>query len=108
MASPVSVSTPRGALHKPPRLLGAPLFAPMSGHFSSKPGPLSGLLLAPALDADDRNFPDPLRDHDRQVSRLRSFMLNVDTQRRLLAAARRLRRSLPGDEKFGDPLSIAG
>ena len=32
----------------------------------------------------------------------------LDTQPALLAAARRLRRRLPGDERFGDPLSTAG
>lgn len=32
----------------------------------------------------------------------------LDTQPALLEAARRLRRKLPGDEKFGDPLSTAG
>jgi adenylate cyclase len=43
-----------------------------------------------------------------RVSRLRSFATGLDTQPALLAAARRLRRRLPGDEKFGDPLSTAG
>lgn len=60
------------------------------------------------LDTDEQNLPDGLRDQDRRPSRLRTFVLNVDTQPALLAAARRLRRRLPGDEKFGDPLSIAG
>jgi adenylate cyclase len=32
----------------------------------------------------------------------------LDTEPRLLAALRNLRRRLPGDEKFGDPLSAAG
>ncbi len=48
-------------------------------------------------------------DHDLQNgSRLRSAATSLDTQPRLLAAARRLRRRLPGDERFGDPLSTAG
>ena len=34
--------------------------------------------------------------------------MRIDTQPALLAAARRLRRRLPGDERFGDPLSTAG
>jgi adenylate cyclase len=44
---------------------------------------------------------------DRAV-RLRALAIQLDTQPGLLAAARRLRRRLPGDEKFGDPLSTAG
>jgi adenylate cyclase len=43
-----------------------------------------------------------------QVSRLRSIAERLDTQPALLAAARRLRQRLPGDEKFGDPLSTGG
>jgi adenylate cyclase len=41
-------------------------------------------------------------------ARLRALAIQLDTQPGLLAAARRLRRRLPGDEKFGDPLSTAG
>ena len=41
-------------------------------------------------------------------ARLRALAIQFDTQPGLLAAARRLRRRLPGDEKFGDPLSTAG
>jgi adenylate cyclase len=40
--------------------------------------------------------------------RLRALAIQVDTQPGLLGIARRLRRRLPGDEKFGDPLSTAG
>ncbi len=43
-----------------------------------------------------------------RLARLRRAAQRVDTQPILLAAARRLRRRLPGDEKFGDPLSTAG
>jgi adenylate cyclase len=39
---------------------------------------------------------------------MRELALQLDTQPGLLAAARRLRHRLPGDEKFGDPLSTAG
>jgi adenylate cyclase len=50
---------------------------------------------------------DPDAEADR-VARLRQAAQRIDTQPALLAAARRLRRRLPGDEKFGDPLSTAG
>jgi adenylate cyclase len=40
--------------------------------------------------------------------RLRDAAAALDSQPRLLAAARRLRQRLPGDERFGDPLSTAG
>lgn len=50
---------------------------------------------------------DPDAEADR-VARLRRAAERLDTQPALLAAARRLRRRLPGDEKFGDPLSTAG
>ena len=40
--------------------------------------------------------------------RLRRIAKQIDTQPRLLTAAERLRRSLPGDEQFGDTLSTAG
>lgn len=40
--------------------------------------------------------------------RLRGAAAALDSQPKLLAAARRLRQRLPGDERFGDPLSTAG
>jgi adenylate cyclase len=40
--------------------------------------------------------------------RLRRLAVQVDSQPALLTAAQRLRRRLPGDEKFGDALSTAG
>jgi adenylate cyclase len=40
--------------------------------------------------------------------RLRRFAVQVDSHSSLLNATRRLRRQLPGDEQFGDPLSTAG
>ncbi|TMK66616.1 MAG: adenylate/guanylate cyclase domain-containing protein [Actinobacteria bacterium] len=43
-----------------------------------------------------------------RLARLRAAAMRLDSQPRLLAAARGLRRRLPGDEKFGDPLSTAG
>ncbi len=43
-----------------------------------------------------------------RISRLRHAAVRLDSRPSLLAAARRLRHSLPGDERFGDPLSMAG
>jgi adenylate cyclase len=40
--------------------------------------------------------------------RLREAAVGVDSHPWLLAVARRLRRTMPGDERFGDPLSTAG
>jgi adenylate cyclase len=40
--------------------------------------------------------------------RLRRMAVQVDSHSSLLTAARKLRRQLPGDEQFGDPLSTAG
>ncbi len=40
--------------------------------------------------------------------RLRRAAIGIDTQPALLSAATRLRRRLPGDERFGDVLSTAG
>ena len=42
------------------------------------------------------------------MARLRRLAVRFDTQPALLTAADRLRHRLPGDERFGDPLSIAG
>jgi adenylate cyclase len=50
--------------------------------------------------------PEAVAESDR--GRLRALAIQLDTQPGLLAAARRLRRRLPGDERFGDPLSTAG
>ncbi len=43
-----------------------------------------------------------------RFARLRTRAIAVDTRPLLLSIARRLRRGLPGDERFGDPLSTAG
>ncbi len=43
-----------------------------------------------------------------RLARLRAAVLRLDSEPALLSAARRIRRRLPGDEKFGDPLSTAG
>jgi adenylate cyclase len=47
-------------------------------------------------------------DHADRISRLRAAMTRLDSEPGLLSVARRIRRRLPGDEKFGDPLSTAG
>ena len=60
------------------------------------------------MDTDEQVLPEVLDDSAGRASRIRAFAQKVDAQPRLLAAARRLRRRLPGDEKFGDPLSTAG
>jgi adenylate cyclase len=63
----------------------------------------------------DSRVPQPVQEWDRaargatgRTARLRRRAIGIDTQPRLLAMARRLRRALPGDERFGDPLSTAG
>jgi adenylate cyclase len=43
-----------------------------------------------------------------RLARLRHAATNLDGQSSLVEAARQLRRRIPGDEKFGDPLSTAG
>jgi hypothetical protein len=43
-----------------------------------------------------------------RTRRLRRLAVQVDSHSSLLNATRRLRRQLPGDEQFGDPLSTAG
>jgi adenylate cyclase len=51
------------------------------------------------------------RDHARnarRLARIRAAAIQADSAPPLLAAARWLRRRLPGDERFGDPLSTAG
>jgi class 3 adenylate cyclase len=58
------------------------------------------------LDRPDA-VPEPT-DREGRARRLKRLAVGVDTQPRLLTAAERLRRSLPGDERFGDTLSTAG
>jgi adenylate cyclase len=43
-----------------------------------------------------------------RLARLRSAAVRLDTHPWLLTLTRRARRELPGDERFGDPLSTAG
>ena len=62
--------------------------------------------------AEERDIPDEVeqaaQDGAERISRVRATALRLDTEPTLLAAARRLRRRLPGDEQFGDALSTAG
>ena len=53
----------------------------------------------------------PTDEHEAVVARpgrVRAAAVRADTQPRLLELARWLRRRLPGDDRFGDPLSTAG
>ena len=59
-------------------------------------------------DVDEQQIDQAAREEVERVSRLRTAALKLDTSPQLLAAARSLRRRLPGDEEFGDPLSTAG
>jgi adenylate cyclase len=54
---------------------------------------------APAVDGDQPPHP---------IARLRATVTRLDREPSLLSVARRIRRRLPGDERFGDPLSISG
>ncbi len=44
----------------------------------------------------------------KRISVVRQPAVRLDTQPALLAGGRRLRQRLPGDPRFGDPLSTAG
>src|ERR1700759_4141598 len=55
----------------------------------------------------DTELAEPSNGAER-ARRLRRFAVQVDSHSSLLNATRRLRRQLPGDEQFGDPLSTAG
>ncbi len=51
---------------------------------------------------------DAAEPEEDRAARLRRLAAQVDSEPSLLTAAQRLRRRLPGDEKFGDPMSTAG
>jgi adenylate cyclase len=51
---------------------------------------------------------EPSPSTSERTRRVRRFAVQVDSHSSLLNATRRLRRQLPGDEQFGDPLSTAG
>jgi len=57
------------------------------------------------MDTGEPELPGTPQD---RASKARVLATRIGTQPRLLAAARRLRRRLPGGEKFGDALSTAG
>jgi adenylate cyclase len=59
-------------------------------------------------DSRDDEVVDSDSETDDRAATLRRFALQVDSQPALLTAAQRLRRRLPGDEQFGDPMSTAG
>jgi adenylate cyclase len=55
---------------------------------------------------DDRQ--NTVRPAAERLARMRAAAIRMDTTPRLLSFARRLRSRIPGDERFGDPLSTAG
>src|SRR5438552_7273180 len=70
-------------------------------------------MLAGAVRTDERQLPEVGQDSDdgderQRAERLRTRASELDTQPALLSWAKRLRQRLPGDERFGDPLSTAG
>jgi adenylate cyclase len=67
-----------------------------------------GAAMEPEKDVRSELIQPAARDGSGRVSRVRDAALRLDTRPSLVSAARRLRRSLPGDERFGDPLSTAG
>ncbi|MGI8505756.1 MAG: adenylate/guanylate cyclase domain-containing protein [Solirubrobacteraceae bacterium] len=60
------------------------------------------------MESGEPELPDGPEEPAEKAKRLRRLALRVDTQPALLTAAEALRRRLPGDERFGDPLSTAG
>lgn len=48
------------------------------------------------------------QENAKRLARIRAAALQADSAPQLLAAARWLRKRLPGDDRFGDPLSTAG
>ncbi|MFZ0040882.1 MAG: adenylate/guanylate cyclase domain-containing protein [Solirubrobacteraceae bacterium] len=58
----------------------------------------------PAADSDGEAAEKP----EERLARLRRVAAQVDAQPSLLSATQRLRRRLPGDERFGDAMSTAG
>jgi adenylate cyclase len=67
--------------------------------------------MAPETDRRREGIQAPAGDVEQpgaRLARLRAAVTRLDTEPALLSAARGIRRRLPGDEKFGDPLSTAG
>ena len=55
-----------------------------------------------------RGSAEDVEDSADRLARLRGAVARLDSEPSLITAARRIRQRLPGDEKFGDPLSTAG
>jgi adenylate cyclase len=51
---------------------------------------------------------DPGNGNGARTGRVREALIRFDSRPGVIEAMRRLRRTLPGDERFGDPLSTAG
>jgi adenylate cyclase len=67
--------------------------------------------MAPDQDRRREEIQDPAAQVEQpaaRFARLRAAVTRLDREPALLSAARGIRRRLPGDEKFGDPLSTAG
>jgi adenylate cyclase len=67
------------------------------------------------MDSDETSTREAIQGHAEdgddpadRLSRLRGAATRLDSEPSLISAARRFRHRLPGDEKFGDPLSTAG
>jgi adenylate cyclase len=57
---------------------------------------------------DIQDLADQVEQPAARLARLRAAVTRLDSEPALLSAARGMRRRLPGDERFGDPLSTAG
>ena len=57
---------------------------------------------------DQREVIQDRAEQEARLRRLREAAVRLDSRPGWIAAARRIRRQLPGDERFGDPLSTAG
>jgi len=67
--------------------------------------------MAPDQDRRREEIQDPAEQIEppaARLARLRAAVTRLDSEPTLLSAARGIRRRLPGDEKFGDPLSTSG
>ena len=95
--------------HCLPRFESCSRHSPFRNQLASivKTGPLSSATM-PSDERDATTSRAAARDRAERVSRLRGAPCASTASPALLAAARRLRRRLPGDERFGDPLSTAG
>ena len=67
--------------------------------------------MAPDHDRRREGIQDPAANGEQsaaRLARLHAAVMPLDSEPALLSAARGIRRRLPGDEKFGDPLPTAG